>query len=227
MVVNMGIPMRYIIPPSMTQPPPPPVRTSEYPPPARKQNYAPSVRTNKAKKVQYEDDDYDEEEEEPSDDEEYDEPPKRASRNMASKKPSPPPRQQPPPPMVEEDEDEEEKKPKDPTSRLKKLVKRSKDFKNIRKRLTARGEVYRPNRKQEQQPLPEVQQVGGAFPALLIPALTALAPFAGEVAKDVYNAIKRRIKTGEGNVRQKMGRRLKTKQERVDFVVEILKKLKL
>ena len=225
MVVNMGIPMRYIIPPSMTQPPPPPVRTSEYPPPARKQNYAPSVRTNKPKKVQYEDD-YDEEEDEPSDDEEYDEPPKRASRNMTSKKPPPRKERSPPPPTVQEDDDDEEKKPKDPTSRLKKLVKRSKDFKNIRKRLTARGEVYRPNRNHEQQQLPEVQQVGGAFPALLIPALTALAPFAGEIVKDVYNAIKRKIK-GEGNVRQKMGRRLKTKQERLDFVVEILKKLKL
>ena len=225
MVVNMGIPMRYIIPPSMTQPPPPPVRTSEYPPPARKQNYAPSVRTNKPKKVQYEDD-YDEEEDEPSDDEEYDEPPKRASRNMTSKKPPPRKERSPPPPTVQEDDDDEEKKPKDPTSRLKKLVKRSKDFKNIRKRLTARGEVYRPNRKHEQQQLPEVQQVGGAFPALLIPALTALAPFAGEIVKDVYNAIKRKIK-GEGNVRQKMGRRLKTKQERLEFVVEILKKLKL
>jgi len=225
MVVNMGIPMRYIIPPSMTQPPPPPVRTSEYPPPARKQNYAPAVRTNKAKKVQYEDD-YDEEEDEPSDDEEYDEPPKRASRNMTSKKPPPRKERSPPPPTVQEDDDDEEKKPKDPTSRLKKLVKRSKDFKNIRKRLTARGEVYRPNRNHEQQQLPEVQQVGGAFPALLIPALTALAPFAGEIVKDVYNAIKRKIK-GEGNVRQKMGRRLKTKQERLDFVVEILKKLKL
>ena len=225
MVVNMGIPMRYIIPPSMTQPPPPPVRTSEYPPPARKQNYAPSVRTNKPKKVQYEDD-YDEEEDEPSDDEEYDEPPKRASRNMTSKKPPPRKERSPPPPTVQEDDDDEEKKPKDPTYRLKKLVKRSKDFKNIRKRLTARGEVYRPNRNHEQQQLPEVQQVGGAFPALLIPALTALAPFAGEIVKDVYNAIKRKIK-GEGNVRQKMGRRLKTKQERLEFVVEILKKLKL
>jgi len=28
-------------------------------------------------------------------------------------------------------------------------------------------------------------------------------------------------------VRQKMGRRLKTKQERLEFVVEVLKKLKL
>ena len=146
---------------------------------------------------------------------------------MTSKKPPPSRKERsPPPPTVQEDDDDEEKKPKDPTSRLKKLVKRSKDFKNIRKRLTARGEVYRPNRKQEQQPLPEVQQLGGAFPALLIPALTALAPFAGEIVKDVYNAIKRKIK-GEGNVRQKMGRRLKTKQERLDFVVEILKKLKL
>ena len=41
-----------------------------------------------------------------------------------------------------------------------------------------------------------------------------------------YSICPRKIK-GEGNVRQKMGRRLKTKQERLEFVVEILKKLKL
>jgi len=221
MVVNMGFPMRYIIPPSMKQPPPPPVRTSEYPPSPKKQNYAPSVRTNQPRKVQYEDED-EEEEEDPSDDE-YDEP--VARRKPASRSMKKTPVQPSPPAPVGEEESEEEKKPKDPTSRLKKLVKKSKDFKNLRKRLTARGEVYRPNRNREQ-PSELVSQEGGAFPALLIPALTALAPFAGEVAKDVYNAIKRKIK-GEGSVRQKMGRRLKTKQERLDFVVELLKKHKL
>ena len=189
MVVNMGFPMRYIIPPSMKQPPPPPVRTSEYPPSPKKQNYAPSVRTNQPRKVQYEDDD-EEEEEEPSDDE-YDEP--VARRKPVSRSMKKTPVQPSPPAPVGEEESEEEKKPKDPTSRLKKLVKKSKDFKNLRKRLTARGEVYRPNRNREQ-PSELVSQEGGAFPALLIPALTALAPFAGEVAKDVYNAIKRKIK---------------------------------
>jgi len=217
-MVVMGMsPCRYMIPQNIQQPPPP-VRTAEYPPPVVKQDYHPVVRKAKPRQVRYEEDD-------PSDDdddeeEEYDEPPRR----KAPQRKTVAPQATPSAPVEEEDEED---KPKDPTSRLKKMVKRSKDFKSIRKRLSSRGEVYRPNRKQGQgQPSELPTQEGGAFPALLIPALTALAPFAGEVAKDVYNAIKRKIK-GEGNVRQKMGRRLKTKQERLEFVVEVLKKLKL
>ena len=212
-VMGMSSYKPYYIPQS--KPDPPQVKTYEHPAPVKTVDHHQPVRKQQQRRVQYEDED------EPSEDDESDEPPRR--RATARKKKEEPRSVAPQAPV--EDDDKEEDKPKDPTARLKKMVKRSKDFKSIRKSLTARGEVYRPNRKQ-QEPSTSITQEGGAFPALLIPALTALAPFAGEVAKDVYNAIKRKIK-GEGNVRQKMGRRLKTKQDRLDFVVEVLKQLKL
>ena len=213
------IPCRYMIPQTIQQAPPP-VRTAEHPAPVKTVDHHQSVRKQPQRRVQiYEDED--EPEDDYEEEEEYEKPSRRRRPPQNSK--NAPLVQSTA--VVQEENEEDEDKPKDPTARLKKMVKRSKDFKNIRKRLTARGEVYRPNRKREQ-PLELASQEGGAFPALLIPALTALAPFAGEVAKDVYNAIKRKIK-GDGSVRQKMGRRLKTKQERLDFVVELLKKLKL
>ena len=197
----MGMsPCRYMIPQSLQQPPPPPVRTMEHPPACRKARLPPCSEKSTAKastlrrggwtggrwvwrwRVWW-----------------------ASSEEMSEQrsKKAPPFKQAPPPPTGEEgDEEYDEDKPKDPTSRLKRWWSYPRTL-----RISANAwlhEVYRPNRQKGQEP--PLQQEGGAFSALLVSALAALAQIAGEVA---YNAIKRKIK-GEGNVRQKMGWRLKT-----------------